>query len=96
MSNVYLYDYEDGQDVSKQNKGGLNSPDTLINQGDLPVSIIDMQERDRRNIEISEMMYGKDTQFVAQPFSAGDINEGVSMINPMYSEAIRKNSDYDL
>tara|TARA_R110000787_G_scaffold240127_1_gene346359 strand:+ start:99 stop:389 length:291 start_codon:yes stop_codon:yes gene_type:complete len=95
MSNLYLSDYEMGQDVSKQNRGGLNNPDTLINQGDLPVDIRDVRERAERNIEVSAMMYGKGTPFVAQPVSNGDINEGVSMIEPMYSEAIRKNSDYD-
>ena len=93
MSNVFLYDYEIGQDVSKQNKGGLNNPDTLINQGDLPVDIVDVRERAERNIEVSAMMYGDGTAFVAQPFSNADINEGVSMIEPMYSQAIRKNSD---
>jgi hypothetical protein len=94
MSNVYLADYEMGQDVSKQNKGGLNNPDTLINQGDLPVNIVDMRAQAVRNAEMTSMMFGEGTPYVAQPISDGDINEGVSMIQPMYSDAIRKNSDY--
>jgi hypothetical protein len=94
MSNVYLSDYEMGQDVSKQNKGGLNNPDTLINQGDLPVNLVDIRRQDEYNAEMATMMAGEDSPYVAQPISGGDANEGVSMIQPMYSDSIRKNSDY--
>tara|TARA_R110000851_G_scaffold121083_1_gene249583 strand:- start:174 stop:458 length:285 start_codon:yes stop_codon:yes gene_type:complete len=94
MYTNFLCDYREGQDTAKQNEGGLNNSDSLIEQGDLPVNIMEMQQRGQRNIEESEMMYGKDTPFVAQPVSEGDINEGVSLIEPMYGNAIRKNSDY--
>ena len=94
MSNIYLPDYEMGQDVSKQNKGGLNNPDTLINQGDLPVNIVDIRQREEFDSEMASMMSSEDTPYMKQPRSAGDVNEGVSMIQPMYSDAIRKNSNY--
>ena len=94
MPNVFLHDFEYGADRSKHNKGGMNSPDTLLEQGDFPVNIIDLQRNEEHNVEMAKMMTRVDAPYVKQPISAEDINEGVSMIQPMYSDSIRKNSDY--
>jgi hypothetical protein len=94
MPNVFLPEFEVGSDRAKHNKGGMYNPDTLIEQGDFPVNIVDMQRNEEFRAEMATMSLKIETPYMNQPRSGADINEGVSMIQPMYSDAICKHSDY--
>lgn len=95
--NTYLPDFESAQDKSKRNSGGLSQSDTLIEQGDSPVNIVDLETYDKMDIEMrSEYpeIYEGDSEYVQPKRCEGDIVEGVSMCRTMFKDTIRKNSDY--
>lgn len=95
--NTYLPDFEISQDIAKRNSGGLRQPDTLIEQGDYPVNVVDLENYDRMDIEMrSEYpeLYEGDSDYVQPMRCGGDVDEGVSFCKPMLKETIRKNSDY--
>ena len=95
--NTFIPDFEFGPDKSKRNTGGSNQSSTLIEQGDTPVNIVDLERQDKMDIEMrSEYpdMYNGDSDYMQPERCGADIDEGVSMCRPMYSDVIRKNSDY--
>lgn len=95
--NTFVPDFEYSRDKVKRNTGGLSQSDTLIEQGDNPVNIVDIEAYNQVDIEMrSEYpdMYDGDSDYVQQKRSDGDINEGVSMCRTMFKDTIRKNSDY--
>ena len=72
------------------NRGGLHSPDTLIEQGDTPVNVKDLL--DAAEFENSCEMCPDNVNSVN---SDGDIEDGVGFKRSMYpNQYIRKNSDY--
>ncbi|MCJ8292929.1 MAG: hypothetical protein MJK15_00850 [Colwellia sp.] len=95
--NTFVPDFEFAQDRSKRNTGGLSNTGTLIEQGDNPVNVVDIERHDKMDIEMrSEYpeIYEGDSDYMQPKRCGGDIDEGVSMCRPMYSDMIRKNSDY--
>ena len=95
--NTFVPDFEYSQDKSRRNTGGLSQTDTLIEQGDYPVNVVDLEHAEKMDTmmrtEYPEM-YDMDSNFVQQTRCNGDIEEGVSMCRPMFNDKIRKNSDY--
>lgn len=95
--NTYLPDFEFAQDKSKRNSGGHSQTDTLIEQGDNPVNLVDLERYAKMDIEMrSEYpdMYDGDSEFVQPKSFEGDLVEGVSFCRTMFKDTIRKNSDY--
>lgn len=95
--NTYVPDYVQTEDESKNNTGGLSKTGTLIEQGDYPVNIVDLENYDKMDIMMrSEYpeMYSDASDYIQPNRCEADINEGVSMCRPMYKDMIRKNSDY--
>lgn len=95
--NTYIPDFESAQDKAKHNTGGLSQTGTLIEQGDYPVNIIDLEMYDKMDLEKrSEYadMYNGESNYIQPMRCEGNIEEGVSMCRPMYKDMIRKNSDY--
>ena len=95
--NTFYPEFESGEDTAKRNTGGLSRSDTLIEQGDGPVNVADLERHDKMDIEMrSEYpeMYEGDSKYMASTRCSGDITEGVSMCRPMYGDTIVKNSDY--
>ena len=75
----------------RNNQGPLQSPDSLLNQGDYPSLVEDVKPED-----CGETMFfaEQDKNSVANVDKGGDIVEGVSMVRSMYNSNIRKHSDY--
>jgi len=73
------------------NQGPLESPDSILNQGDYPVTFDKVKPDDCGPMGFFAM---EDDLTVANKDSAGDIVEGVSMVRSMYFSNIRKTSDY--
>ena len=95
--NTFIPDNDFALDRAKRNTGGLGSSDTLIEQGDSPVNIVDLEGRDKMDLEMRAEfpeMFDNDSNYVQPKRCEGDIHEGVSMCRPMYKDTIRKNSDY--
>ena len=97
MFNTYIASGYATPDRAKRNTGGLNSDDTLIKQGDLPVNVEDIESHYAHQAEMREEMpelFAESTQYVQPIDKGGNITEGVSLTRTMYdNEMIRKNSD---
>lgn len=73
------------------NQGPLDSPESLLNQGDYPVLVDEVKPQDCGNMGFWAM---EDELTVANKDTGGSITEGVSMERSMYFSNIRKTSDY--
>ena len=96
--NTFVPDSDFARDKAKRNSGGLNQSDTLIEQGDYPVNVADLETQDKMDVEMRseypEMHSDEDSNYVQSKRCEGDIEEGVSMCRTMFRDTIRKNSDY--
>ena len=95
--NTFVPDSDFAYDNAKRNTGGLNQSGTLIEQGDYPVNVVDLETRDALDVEMRAEypeMYEGDSNYLQPKRCEGDIEEGVSMCRPMFRDTIRKNSDY--
>ena len=96
-SNTFILESDSIPDKAKHNTGGLSRSGTLIEQGDNPVNVIDLERYDKMDLEMRELypdMYAGDSDYMQPKRCGGDIEEGVSMCRPMFNDTVRKNSDY--
>jgi len=98
MFDTYIASGYPTPDRAKRNTGGLNSDDTLIKQGDLPVNIEDVESHYAGQAEMRKEMpelFAEDSRYMQPVDKGGSITEGVSLTRSMYdNETIRKNSNY--
>ena len=96
--NTFIPDSFYAPDRSKHNQGGLDNPNTLIDQGDVPVNVADLQSYDemyKGRMDDGYMDDDYEDPYLGAQNTGGDIQEGVSLTRTMYQhEHVRKNSDY--
>lgn len=92
--NTFNPSFYPSPDKAKNNQpGGLDNPNTLVEQGDYPIRYDDMQMHDQFRQEMAAEFPMGD-EFVAHKRTGGDLEEGISMQKPLFNDPIRKMSDY--
>ena len=95
--NTFVPEFDSLADKAKRNTGGLAHTGTLIEQGDYPVNVIDLEAYDKMDKEMYSAYpegYSEESNYIPSKNRGGDINEGISMCRTMHKDMIRKNSDY--
>lgn len=93
-TNTFFPDFISGNDVAGHNTGGLNRSDTLIDQGDLPVNVIDLKAKAEFMREQTEYEDALIDGYITPRYVESDMHEGVAFAESMYNQQVRKNSDF--